>query len=148
MSAATRRAKRVAADDRAKQMATEQAEAAAQAVRLHDQRNPYYAKDGQVWKRGTSEPNPAGGKIITVGFPVLTMHDAAGAEAAATVAELMNRGQHAEALRDALQLASDHLDYCGYGDAWERECAEAAGLEKTISDALELVPDNKTRKAP
>ena len=39
-------------------------------------------------------------------------------------------------LADALQAASDHLDYCGYGDPWEQECAEAMGLETQIKQAL------------
>lgn len=52
-------------------------------------------------------------------------------------AEIINQ------LADALEQASSHLDYCGYGDAWERECAEAAGLEKTIADALKANPLKK-----
>lgn len=43
-----------------------------------------------------------------------------------------------DALVEALQAASDHLDYCGYGDKWERECAQAGGLEAKITKALEL----------
>ena len=39
-------------------------------------------------------------------------------------------------LREALEAASDHLDYVGYGDSWEQECAEATGLEKKINAAL------------
>jgi len=35
-----------------------------------------------------------------------------------------------EVLRTALQAASDHLNYCGYGDEWERECAVEAELPK------------------
>lgn len=42
----------------------------------------------------------------------------------------------AETLQDALQKASEHLDYCGYGDSWERECAEAQKLEDQITAAL------------
>jgi hypothetical protein len=41
-------------------------------------------------------------------------------------------------LRDALQLASDHLDYCGYGDSWERECAKEQKLDEQIAAALAL----------
>lgn len=41
-----------------------------------------------------------------------------------------------ERLREALQAASDHLDYCGYGDAYERECAHASGLADQIETAL------------
>ena len=40
-------------------------------------------------------------------------------------------------LHKALQAASEHLNYCGYGDSWERECAE--GLEDQIDAALALV---------
>jgi hypothetical protein len=38
---------------------------------------------------------------------------------------------------EALQEASDHLDYCGYGDKWERECADASKIEEHVSFALE-----------
>lgn len=61
-------------------------------------------------------------------------------EEKARVAELETetaalRGQVA-ALLDALQAASDHLDYVGYGDSWERECAQANGLMEKIETAL------------
>lgn len=36
----------------------------------------------------------------------------------------------------ALKAARDHLNYCGYGDKWERECARAAGLEVQIDTAI------------
>jgi len=39
-------------------------------------------------------------------------------------------------LLEALEAASTHLDYCGYGDKWERECAEELGLEEKISAAI------------
>ena len=38
---------------------------------------------------------------------------------------------------EALQEANDHLEYCGYGDSWERECAIDGGLDKKIEAALE-----------
>lgn len=31
-----------------------------------------------------------------------------------------------EELLEALELAKEIIDYCGGGDAWERECAEEA----------------------
>ena len=37
-------------------------------------------------------------------------------------------------LYEALIAARDHLDYCGYGDSWERECSE--GLPQQIEEAL------------
>ncbi len=36
----------------------------------------------------------------------------------------------------ALKLAQSQLEYCGYGDAWERECAEEADVEGKIDEAL------------
>ena len=42
------------------------------------------------------------------------------------------------ALKTALREAHDHLEYCGYGDSWERECAQASNLDETITRALEL----------
>jgi hypothetical protein len=40
-------------------------------------------------------------------------------------------------LLNALKAARDHLEYCGYGDSWERECAQASGLENQIKKAVE-----------
>lgn len=40
-------------------------------------------------------------------------------------------------LTNVLQSASDHLDYCGYGDSWERECARESKLEEKITASLE-----------
>lgn len=39
-------------------------------------------------------------------------------------------------LRNALLDAQKHLEYCGYGDKWKRECAEANHLEEVIETAL------------
>lgn len=41
-------------------------------------------------------------------------------------------------LGKALKEAVDHLDYCGYGDAWERSCAFESKLPQRLSEALEL----------
>lgn len=41
-----------------------------------------------------------------------------------------------DALREALQAAQQHLEYCGYGDKWERECAVESNLEERINSAL------------
>lgn len=35
-----------------------------------------------------------------------------------------------------LVKAKIHLEYCGYGDAWEREVAIEQKLEKDIEDAI------------
>ncbi len=39
-------------------------------------------------------------------------------------------------LHNTLEEAEAHLEYCGYGDSWERECAEASKLEDKITKAL------------
>lgn len=41
-------------------------------------------------------------------------------------------------LVDMLEEAENHLSYCGYGDSWERECAEASRLEERIHEAISL----------
>lgn len=45
----------------------------------------------------------------------------------------------------ALTAAQQHLDYCGYGDKWERECAEASGLEEQIKKALAATEKSNVR---
>jgi hypothetical protein len=42
------------------------------------------------------------------------------------------------ALVEALQDAEGHLEYCGYGDRYERECAEESKLPEKIAAALDL----------
>lgn len=49
-----------------------------------------------------------------------------------------------EELRLALQEALEHLDYCSWGDAWERECADEDGLRKRLPELL----DRATRLRP
>ena len=39
-------------------------------------------------------------------------------------------------LGEALKDASEHLDYCGYGDSWERECAVHQELPKRVDEAV------------
>lgn len=46
-------------------------------------------------------------------------------------------------LAEALQAAKQHLDYVGYGDSWERECAEASKLEEKIDNALEAAGETQ-----
>jgi len=43
----------------------------------------------------------------------------------------------------ALEAAKEHLDWCGYGDAWESECADASNLEARIDTALEDARDQQ-----
>jgi len=45
-------------------------------------------------------------------------------------------------LYEGLKAASEHLDYCGYGDEWERECAESQDLQEKIEKALAKVEAN------
>lgn len=37
----------------------------------------------------------------------------------------------------ALADAVSHLEYCGYGDSWERECARDDGLPDRLASILE-----------
>lgn len=39
-------------------------------------------------------------------------------------------------LGETLEAASDHLEYCGYGDKWENECARESNLRERIEQAL------------
>lgn len=77
--------------------------------------HPYYAKDGKVWKAATREAGPNGGTKITMGFPVCVMHGAAEGQEA-MVAALMNRGDIADELQDALKEAERFLSYFANGD--------------------------------
>lgn len=40
-------------------------------------------------------------------------------------------------LADALEKANDHLDWIGWGDSYERECATNAGIQTEVEAALE-----------
>jgi hypothetical protein len=40
-------------------------------------------------------------------------------------------------LYEALAEAEAHLNYCGYGDKWEREAAKESKLAEKIESALE-----------
>lgn len=52
-------------------------------------------------------------------------------------AALAEARENVKRLHDALQHASDHLEYCGYGDNWERECAMDSKLPEEIRAALD-----------
>lgn len=45
-------------------------------------------------------------------------------------------------LVEALNEAHKHLEYCEYGDLWERKCAVHDGLDAKIRSALDV--GNKT----
>jgi hypothetical protein len=51
-------------------------------------------------------------------------------------AELRHLHEVNAELLAALEAASEHLDYVGYGDSWERECAHDARLPEQISEAI------------
>jgi len=40
-------------------------------------------------------------------------------------------------LGEALKKAKDHLEYCGYGDSWESECAYNIDLPGMVDSAVE-----------
>mgnify|MGYP001484179639 CR=1 FL=1 len=54
----------------------------------------------------------------------------------ACIAEWKQAAELADELAAELLAASDHLDYIGFGDSWERDVAEANGLEPNILAAL------------
>lgn len=56
----------------------------------------------------------------------------------------MSKPTYAE-LREALREALQHLDYCGRGGSWERECSEELRkrLPATLNAAEEEEPDTK-----
>lgn len=39
-------------------------------------------------------------------------------------------------LRDALKESKEHHVYCGWGDSWERDCANSARLPEKVDEAL------------
>lgn len=47
-----------------------------------------------------------------------------------------------EKLYSALDAANDHLDYCGFGDSYERECATEQKLPEKILNALTLANES------
>jgi len=47
------------------------------------------------------------------------------------------QAERMQEMRELLQEAYDHLEYCGYGDSWERECAMEAKLPKRLAALLE-----------
>lgn len=50
-----------------------------------------------------------------------------------------------EELEKAFRDAMAHLDYCGYGDSWERECARDSGLISDLEKVLKaLGPEAKS----
>ena len=46
------------------------------------------------------------------------------------IAEINNLKKENEELKEYFAKAVEHLDYCGWGDSWERECSKE--LEKEI----------------
>lgn len=50
-----------------------------------------------------------------------------------------------EELLEALIAAEEHLSYCGYGDSWERECAEASNLPTKIGTAIKNATNVKSK---
>lgn len=53
-----------------------------------------------------------------------------------TTAEWFAVLQERDELKECLQKAQEHLDYCGWGDAWEREGTRP--LQDRITAALQL----------
>ncbi len=43
-----------------------------------------------------------------------------------------DKDEEIKELLDLLKEAKNHLEYCNYGDKWERECAFESGLAKRL----------------
>lgn len=55
----------------------------------------------------------------------------------AVVQENERLRQRVKELGAALRSAQEHLEWCGYGDSYESECARNQGLPELIEKALE-----------
>jgi hypothetical protein len=55
---------------------------------------------------------------------------------AVKAAHACNCIENAVALHDLLKEAYGHLEYCGWGDSWERECVQATKLPERIEEML------------
>ena len=60
---------------------------------------------------------------------------------------LRDRDAHLARLVGALGAARAHLEYCGYGDSYERECAKQEKLPQLIDEALADARAGKERVA-
>ena len=60
---------------------------------------------------------------------------------------LRDRDAHLARLVGALEAARAHLEYCGYGDPYERECAKQEKLPQLIDEALADTRAGKERVA-
>ncbi len=58
----------------------------------------------------------------------------------------MSDKEKIKTLHEALEAASNHLDYCGYGDKWERE--GTGELQAQIGRALEIKIDENINITP
>lgn len=78
--------------------------------------------------RAEMRATPSGRLLVRYGFEPYDTESSARRVAECAVEDIIK-------LRAALKAAGEHLDYCGYGDAWERECSQ--GLSVTIAKALQ-----------
>lgn len=98
----------------------------------------YYARDGVVRKSPIRVEKPEGGAVITIGFPVCTMHPAVGESGAETVAALMNAG---EAALEAKPL-SDKTDVSAlvrYAQSLEVKNTELIAIMNDVRRYLEYI---------
>lgn len=56
----------------------------------------------------------------------------------------MTKDEVIEQLLSALEAAKDHLEWCGYGDSYERDCAREAGLPGKIDSAIDNAKKSKS----
>lgn len=53
--------------------------------------------------------------------------------------------QDRDTLLKALKAAQEHLQYCGYGDSYERDCANAVHLDQQICAAILQAESRETK---
>jgi hypothetical protein len=96
---------------------------------------PWYVKDSKGVMLGSSG-NKGAIFICDRSAGTWVAELPAGKESEANAALIVRAVNAHAALVQALAAAEEHLEYCGYGDTWERECATASRLPEIISEAL------------
>ena len=106
---------------------------------FHEEEYPHYSDNALVPGSISELHEECDAKEFNVLIKMLKSCRARLARMKAGHRKSMDRVRHINtSLLEALKAASEHLDYCGYGDKWERECADSQGLPKKIEKALHL----------
>ena len=85
-------------------------------------------KDGpNVWPKGEENGIPIAKMDREPDNGIIPVERDANARLIAAAPELLK----------ALHKAREHLEFCGYGDRYERDCAYGEGLPKLIDEAID-----------